>query len=165
LQALLIFALRIIDMSLSTMRFMMMARSYKLLAGIFGFFGSIVFIVAIRPVIQNLDDWGNLIGYAAGFSTGMVLGLILEERLAMGFTFFRIVSSRRGCEVAEKLRMAGFAVTEIPAWGKDGSVALLHCYVQRKRFDELVRLVNDADAEAFIAAEQVRSVRRGYWSR
>jgi uncharacterized protein YebE (UPF0316 family) len=104
LQGLLIFALRIIDMSLSTMRFMMIARGYKLLAGIFGFFGAIVFIVAIRPVIQNLDDWGNLIGYAAGFSTGMVIGLILEERLAMGFTFFRIVSSRRGCEVAERLQ-------------------------------------------------------------
>jgi hypothetical protein len=57
LQALLIFALRIIDMSLSTMRFMMIARGYKLLAGIFGFFGAIVFI-SQSARYQNLDDWG-----------------------------------------------------------------------------------------------------------
>jgi uncharacterized protein YebE (UPF0316 family) len=162
LQGLLIFGLRIIDMSLSTLRLMMMTRGYKLLTATFGFFGSAVFVIAIRPVIQDLDDWRKLIGYAAGFSTGMLLGLYLEERLGMGFTLFRIVSSRRGVELAARLRTAGYAVTEIAAWGKDGNVALLHCIVQRRRLEELIALVNLVDPEAFIAAQDVRSLQRGY---
>jgi uncharacterized protein YebE (UPF0316 family) len=150
-------------MSLFTMRFMLMARGYKLISGLLGFIGSIVFVIAIRPVVQDLSSWGNLIGYAAGFSTGMVIGLIIEERIAVGYTFLRIFSSRRGKELAEKLRHEGFAITEVPARGKDGYVSLLHCFARRKRLAELVELIQETDEDSFISAENVRSVRGGFW--
>ncbi len=74
-----------------------------------------------------------------------------------------IVNSRRGSAIAESLRDGGYAVTEIPARGKDGMVTLLNCNVLRKNVDKVRQLVNNVDDEAFTTADDVRPLRRGYW--
>ncbi len=163
LSALLIFTLRIIDVSMATLRLLMVMRGRKGLAWIFGFFQAFVFIIAIGAVLTNIGNWQNLIAYAAGFATGSVVGMLVEERLAIGFTHLRIISSRRGNKVAEHLRSAGFAVTEIPARGKDGTVTLLNCSVRRKRVSLIRRLVEEIDADAMVTAENIRAIRKGFW--
>jgi len=163
-QGLVIFGLRILDTTFFTIRMMLTARGQKLLAGILGFIGALIYVIAISPVIKNMSDWGSLIGYSVGFSTGMLIGLILEERMAVGYALYRIISTNRGTELANKLRSAGFAVTEIPAWGLQGSVSLLHCFVRRKRMDEMIEHVVSVDDKAFISIEDVRSVKRGFWA-
>ena len=163
LSALLIFSLRIIDVSLATLRLLMVMRGRKALAWIFGFFQAFVFIIAIRAVLTDIGNWQNLIGYAAGFATGNVVGMLVEERLAIGFSHIRIISSRRGNQVAEHLRTAGFAVTEIPARGKDGTVTLINCSVRRRRATLIRRLVEEIDADAMVTAENIRAIRKGFW--
>ena len=61
------------------------------------------------------------------------------------------------------MRVEGFAVTEIPAKGKDGMVTMLSCSVLRRNVDKVRQIVNQADSTAFITAEEVRPVRRGFW--
>jgi uncharacterized protein YebE (UPF0316 family) len=167
LQALLaaafIFSLRVADMSLDTLRVLFVMRGRKGLAWILGFFQSMIFVVAIGSVLRDLNNPLNIIGYAAGFATGNVLGILIEERLAIGHVLLNIISSRRGTAVAERLRDAGFAVTEIAAQGKDGMVTMLSCSVLRKRVDEVRRTVNEVDDTAFITADDIRPVRRGHW--
>jgi uncharacterized protein YebE (UPF0316 family) len=90
-------------------------------------------------------------------------GMWIEERLAIGHVSITIVSSRLGVAIADYLREKGFAVTEIPARGKDGMVSLLSCSVLRKNVDDVRKLANEVDPEAFITAEDVRPVRRGFW--
>lgn len=159
----LIFLLRVSDMTLDTLRVLMVMRGKKGIAWILGFFQSAIFILAISSVLTNLDNPLNVIGYAAGFATGNVIGMWIEERLAIGHVNITIVSSRRGAAIVEHLRDKGFAVTEIPARGKDGMVSLLSSSVRRKSVDDVRNLVNDIDPEAFITAEDVRPVRRGFW--
>lgn len=167
LQALLaaafIFSLRVADMSLDTLRVLFVMRGRKGLAWILGFFQSMIFVVAIGSVLRDLNNPLNIIGYAAGFATGNVLGILIEERLAIGHVLLNIISSRRGTAVAERLRDAGFAVTEIAAQGKDGMVTMLSCSVLRKRVEEVRRTVNEVDDTAFITADDIRPVRRGHW--
>jgi uncharacterized protein YebE (UPF0316 family) len=159
----LIFLLRVSDMTLDTLRVLMVMRGKKGIAWVLGFFQSAIFILAISSVLTHLDNPLNVIGYAAGFATGNVVGMWIEERLAIGHVSITIVSSRRGAAIADHLREKGFAVTEIPARGKDGMVSLLSCSVLRKSVDDMRKLVNEIDPEAFITAEDVRPVRRGFW--
>jgi uncharacterized protein YebE (UPF0316 family) len=159
----LIFLLRVTDMALDTLRVLMVMRGRKGIAWILGFFQSAIFILAISSVLTHLDNPLNVIGYAAGFATGNVVGMWIEEWLAIGHVSITIVSSRRGAAIADHLRAEGFAVTEIPARGKDGMVSLLTCSVLRKNVADVRNLVNEIDAEAFITAEDVRPVRRGFW--
>lgn len=159
----LIFLLRVMDMTLDTLRVLVVMRGRKPLAWVLGFFQALIYILAISSVLKDLDNVLNIIGYAAGFATGNVVGMWIEERLAIGHMNVSIVSSRLGAAIAEKMRSEGFAVTEVPARGKDGTVTMLNCSVLRKNVQRVHALVNEIDPSAFITAEDVRPVRRGFW--
>lgn len=161
--ALLIFVLRVGDMSLDTLRMLFVMRGHKGLAWLSGFLQSLLFVIAFSSVLSNLDNPLNIVGYAAGFATGNVVGMLIEARLAIGYTHLRIISSRRGNMLAEKLREAGYAVTEIAGRGKDGTVNILSCSVQRKNADAVLQVVQQVDPEAFVTKEEVSAVRRGFW--
>ena len=163
LAALWIFSLRVSDMTLDTLRLLFVVRGRKGIAWILGFFQSVIFVVAITSVLNNLDNPLNFVGYAAGFATGNVVGMWIEERLAVGHLRLNIISPTRGASVATALRAASFAVTEIPARGRDGMVALLSVSVYRKDAARAEHVAREADPEAFMTAEDVRPMRRGFW--
>ncbi len=159
----LIFMFRVSDMTLDTLRVLVVMRGRKGIAWILGFFQSAIFVLAISSVLKDLGNPLNVLGYAGGFATGIVVGMLIEERLAIGHVQLSIISSRLGSGIAERLREEGYAITEIPARGKDGVVSLLHCSVLRKNVDKVKKIVNEVDDSAFITLEDVRPVRRGFW--
>jgi uncharacterized protein YebE (UPF0316 family) len=163
ISALMIFILRVIDMSLDTMRMLFVVRGKKPIAWILGFFQSLVFVIAISTVLANLNNLLNIVGYAAGFATGNVLGMFIEERLAIGHIAMRVISSKRGAAISSALRKAGFAVTEIQARGRDGKVALLNSSIMRRDVSKFESLVMKTEPGAFITAEDVRPIRVGFW--
>ena len=161
--ALMIFGLRVTDMSLDTLRMLFVMRGRKGIAWTLGFFEAGIYIVAITRVLSNLNNPLTILGYAAGFATGNVVGILIEERLAIGHIQMSIVSSARGVALAEALRQAGFAVTEVSARGKDGMVHILNASVLRKDVPSVERVVHEVDAEAFVTKADVRPVRHGFW--
>lgn len=163
LAALGIFALRVCDMSLDTIRVLFVMRGRKKLAWFLGFFQSMIFVVAITSVLAHMDNPLNVIGYAGGFATGNVVGMYLEERMALGHLHVTIISSKLGAKVVDQLRGEGYAVTEVSGRGKDGMVSLLHCDVLRKDMDHLETIILEADPAAFVTSEDVRPIRRGFW--
>jgi len=163
LGALAIFFLRVTDMTFDTLRMLFVVRGRKGIAWVLGFFQSIIWVIAITSVLSHLNNPLNLVGYAAGFATGNVLGMFIEERLAIGHISMQIVSPRLGVILADNLREAGFAVTEIPARGRDGMVSLLSVGVKRKDISKVEKVVYETDAEAFVTSEDIRPVRRGFW--
>jgi len=163
LGALGIFALRVADMTFDTLRMLFVVRGRKLVAWVLGFLQSVIFVIAITSVLSHLDNPLNVIGYAAGFATGNVVGMWIEERLAIGHVKISIVSQGRGAALAGVLRDSGFAVTEIPARGKDGMVSMLSVSVLRKDVARVETIIREQDAESFVIAEDVRPLRRGFW--
>lgn len=163
LGALFIFFLRVTDVSFDTLRMLFVMRGRKKIVWILGFLQSIIFVVAITSVLRNMDNLLNILGYAAGYATGNVVGIMIEQRLAIGHTRIQIVSPRRGKIVAQKLREGGFAVTEVPAQGKDGMVSMLNVNVRRKEIVVVEKIINEVDDGAFVTLEDVYPVRQGYW--
>jgi uncharacterized protein YebE (UPF0316 family) len=161
--ALLIFALRVGDMSLDTIRVLFMVRGKKLLVWVLGFFQALIFVVAISSVLTQLNNVLNVIGYATGFATGNIVGMMIENRLAIGHVLINIISSNRGSYIAERLRASGYAVTEIAGRGMNGTVFELHASVLRKDVSQVETIVLESDPQAFVTAEDVRPVRRGFW--
>jgi uncharacterized protein YebE (UPF0316 family) len=161
--ALMIFFLRVADMSLDTIRVLFVVRGKKTIVWVLGFFQSLIFVIAIGSVLTELNNVLNIIGYATGFATGNVVGMLIEHRLAVGHIMVTIISSNRGAFIAEKLRASGYAVTEIAGRGRNGTVFELHASVLRKDVPNVETVVLEADPQAFITAEDVRPVRRGFW--
>jgi uncharacterized protein YebE (UPF0316 family) len=94
--ALFIFVMRVADMSLDTLRMLFVMRGRKWLAGGIGFIQAVVFILAVSSVLSGALNAWKVVGYAAGFGAGVMLGIVAEERLAIGFAMFRIYSPTRG---------------------------------------------------------------------
>jgi uncharacterized protein YebE (UPF0316 family) len=158
-----IFLLRICDMSMDTLRVLFVVRGKRLIVWILGFLQSLIFVIAISSVLTGERNYLNILGYATGFATGNIVGMIIEEKLAIGHVLVTIISSNRGALLAEKLRASGFAVTEIAGRGKNGTVFELHASVLRKDVDHVETIVLEADPVAFVTAEDIRPVRRGFW--
>ncbi len=158
-----IFAARTVNIALDTLRFMFTIRGKRGISWILGFLESVLFVVIIGQVLTNLSNPLNVIGYAAGFATGNVIGMAIEKRLAIGFTHFSIVSRSHSTEIADVLRDEGYGVTEIPARGRESSFMLVDCHVRRKQADEVEAIALKIDPEAFITAEDVTPRRSGVW--
>jgi len=150
-------------MTCDTLRMLFVVRGRKGIAWGLGFIQSVIFVIAITSVLQHLDNPLNVIGYAAGFATGNVLGMLIEERLAIGHVKISIVTQRLGKELCRILRDSGFGVTEIPARGRDGRVSMLSISVLRKDVSKVEDIIHTTDAEAFVISEDVRPLRHGFW--
>jgi uncharacterized protein YebE (UPF0316 family) len=158
-----IFLLRVTDMSLDTLRVLFVIRGRRPLAWTLGFMQSALWVIAITTVLSNLDNLWNLAAYASGFATGNVVGMIIEERLAIGHAHIRIISSRRGNAIVEAVREAGYAATEVAGRGKDGTVAVISCSIRRKDISKVQREIYKVDPDVFVTLEEIRPLHRGFW--
>jgi len=160
--ALLIFTLRVTDVSMGTVRTTMIIRGQRKWAAMIGFVEVTIWVLAISRVISNLDTIWNIIGYSGGFATGTLLGMWIENRLAIGYANLHIISRTKGGEIAAQVRKAGYGATELQAEGQSGPVYLINVVVPRKEVEDLILLINEIDATTFVTVEDTRRVVRGY---
>src|SRR5450759_1418891 len=86
---LLIFFARIGDVSIGTVRIIFVYKGYRYLAPLLGFFEVFIWLMAITRILENLDRWYYYLDCCGGFSTGNCIGIILEERIAIGYASVR----------------------------------------------------------------------------
>jgi len=157
---LLIFVLRIFDVSLDTMRIIFMTKGYRTIAPIIGFFEILIWIVAITRIMQNLNNWVTYIAYAAGFATGNYVGMLLDEKLAIGHELIRVIAKIETSELAETLRNAGFGVTSVKASGMQGDVGIHYVIVNRKNLKTAIGIIEKSSPTAFYTIENIHFVNR-----
>lgn len=158
----LIFCLRLTDVTLGTLRILMTVRGQKLFAALIGFVEVTIFVVAISQVVRDANNFWNVVGYSGGFAAGTLVGMSIEERLALGFTVVRIICTDTSNAVAEALRAAGFGVTEMGGHGMRGPVEVLEAVVRRADVPTVLQIVDSTDRKAFITVEETRRVYRGW---
>lgn len=160
LSGLSIFCLRIIDVSLGTLRIGFLVRGERRLAGLFSFFESLIWLTAASQVLTNLDSPLKFVAYAGGYAVGTMVGVSLEGWLAIGETLMRVVEPVNGPSTEEVLREAGLFVTVLNARGRDGDVRVLFSVMPRKRIPEILRLVEEVSPQAFITFESTMPRRK-----
>ncbi len=159
--ALLIFALRIVDVSLDTMRVLFAVRGKRLFAAFLGFFQAMIWIFAVGTAIKFIDSWLHIFGYAGGYAMGTFVGITIEQAVAFGLNQVRIVSRHGGVEIAEALRERGYGVTEFGAFGRDGNVEIVNSIVQRAHLDQVMEIVDRFDPTAMVTVEEPKVLRGG----
>ena len=121
---LLIFFARITDVTLDTIRIIFISKGKKLLAPLLGFVEIFIWLMAITRIFENLDNWTCYLAYAAGFATGNYVGIVLEEKIALGVELIRIITRRDPGNLINSLRDRGFGITYINAQGSQGEVGM-----------------------------------------
>jgi uncharacterized protein YebE (UPF0316 family) len=154
--------LRIIDVSLATVRIMLLMQGVRWLVPLIAFVEVLVWIFTAGSVIQNLQSVWHLVGYAGGFAAGNVVGMWVEEKLAFGFSALRIVSSKPSTETASMLRERGCGVTQYYGRGKNGDVEVTFTVVRRRDLPAILSVIREKVPDSFITVEETKSVVHGW---
>lgn len=155
----LIFLARIIDVSISTLRTMLMMSGRKGISAFIGFFEAMVWLIAISQILNNISNPMTYIAYSAGFGMGVYVGLVIEERLAVGKVLIRIMTLEDPSNLVQAIRDLGFGVTKINAEGKKGAVAVLFSVIKRDKSDAITQLIHVHNPRAVYTIESVKFAR------
>lgn len=158
---LLIILARIADVSIGTIRIIYISRGMKYLAPIFGFFEIIIWLMAIGQIMRNLNNPVYYLAYAFGFAAGNILGIYLEERLAVGKVILRIITQKDATELVACLRSSGYGVTVADAEGSSGPVKIIFTVIDRKKIEAIVNIIKTYNPKAFYSVEDIRLVKEG----
>lgn len=156
-----IFLLRIVDVGLGTVRSLLVVRGARAWVPWLAFVEATVWVLAIGSAIQNLTSVWHLLGYSSGYAAGNIVGMWIEEKLAVGLATVRVVTRGMGTELATRLREEGYGVTEFQGRGRDGAVEMLLTVVKRRNVRQVTRIIESMDPGAFLSVDEPRSMRRG----
>jgi uncharacterized protein YebE (UPF0316 family) len=158
--ALLIFALRVADVSIGTIRTLFTVRGRKYVSASLAFCEASIFILALSRVMTDITSPAKMLAYAAGFAVGNFVGITIERWIGSGTIAVRIVAQNPVLLVG--LRDQGFGVTLMSGQGREGDVAILFVVAPRRRERELLRLVEQLDPNAFVTLDAVHHALGGY---
>lgn len=156
LAALVIFLLRLADVSVGTLRIVMLVRGKRRWAGLLGFFESLIWVLAAAQVLSDLSDPIKVVGYAGGFAAGTVLGASIERWLAMGTVLVRVVSAVDDPQVYPQIHDAGLPVTVVNGEGREGEVRIVFSVIPRRRVGEVLDIVASVNPAAFVTIEEAK---------
>jgi len=171
---LLIFFARICDVPIGTVRVILVVQGHRWASAILGFFEVMIWALAVGGVIHYLTNPFALVAYGAGFSAGTLIGMMVEEKIAIGLRMVRIINPNREVNVAAALRDAGYKVTKIDGEGQKGPVEITFFTVKRRRLRETMALVEKVAPDAFVTIERTDKAAnmtltphngRGQWGR
>jgi uncharacterized protein YebE (UPF0316 family) len=158
---LLIFFARICDVTFGTFRIVMVAKGQKYIAPILGFFEVGIWIVVIGNIMQNMDNWVCIIAYASGFATGNFIGLLIEDKIAMGIVKIQIITVETATNLINALVASGYGITHHEANGSNGKVSIIYSIINRKQIHVIVEMISKYNPDAFYTIEDVKFVSKG----
>lgn len=160
---LLIFLARAFDVSLGTIRIILVSRGIRRLAPLIGFFEILVWLIAISQIVQNLDRPAHYIAYAGGFAAGTWIGLLVEDKMALGLQAVRIISPDDATDLVERIRELDFGVTSFGARGIKGKVRLILTVIRKRDLSRLQAIVKELHPDAFVTVSDVRLASLGHF--
>ncbi len=156
-----LFIARILDVSIGTIRIILISKGYKTIAPLLGFVEALIWVVAASQVMSNLNNFFYYIAYAAGFAAGTYTGIWLEEKISLGKVIVRVITNRDASELLHHLREEEFAATSLDAEGRYGPVKLLFIICKRKSLENVVNTIKEYNPNAFYTIEDLRYVNGG----
>jgi uncharacterized protein YebE (UPF0316 family) len=160
-----IYLSRLTDVSLNTLRQIFVVSGRRKQAPLIGIFESLLWLVAVSTIMQNLSNPTCYLAYAAGFASGIFVGMTIEEKLALGKVMVRVITRREATDLIEYLRTTKFGFTYVEGEGKRENVKLIFSVIQRQDLPELISIINQFNPNAFYTVETVRYASQpGYYS-
>ncbi|MFC1599491.1 DUF2179 domain-containing protein [Patescibacteria group bacterium] len=155
---LLIFLSRIVDVSIGTIRIIFISRGWKLISAVLGFIEVFIWILAISQIMKNLDNLWAYFAYAMGFACGTYVGMLIEEKIAVGTVLFHVITKKPAPKLIKELHESDAKLTSVKAKGEDGLVDIIYIVAKRKKAHKVYLLIKKYHPRAFLSVEDIRVV-------
>ncbi|MFD1849623.1 DUF2179 domain-containing protein [Oceanobacillus bengalensis] len=158
-----IFVVNVVYVSLMTIRLIFTLKGRKYIAASVGVFEIVVYIVGLGLVLDNLNEIQNIIAYALGYGLGLIVGSIIEEKLALGYITVNVVSTNPDLKFTKQIREKGYGVTSWSSYGMDGDRLSMEILTPRKYELRLYQTIQEIDPKAFIISYEPKRIHGGFW--
>ncbi len=157
---------KIIEVTIGTMRIILISKGYRKPGTVLAIFEILLWVFVASTVLNGiLEAPIKGVVYSIGFATGVYIGSLLEGRLAIGRMIIHVITSVENApSIANILRAEGHGVTEINAKGKQSERMVLMILVNRKNRPRVIKLIEQTDPKAVIAANEVSLLQGGFVS-
>jgi uncharacterized protein YebE (UPF0316 family) len=156
-----IFVAEMAVVTLATLRVIFISRGMRLLAPVLGFFEVSIWLFAIGEVMRNLSDFRCSLAFAGGFTVGNFLGILIEQKLALGSVVVRTITAKAAEPLLRSLRAANYGVTRLAGEGAIGPVQVIFTIVPRRELGAVVALIKQFDPGAFYSVDALQSTSAG----
>ena len=158
---LLIFVAEMCVVTIATVRIIFLSRGMKYVAAILGFFEVTIWLFAIGQVMSNLNSLSCSFAFAAGFTIGNYLGVLIDQKLALGCLVVRVITARDPMGLVAELKTAGFGVTSVDAHGVNGPVSIVLTVIPRRDLSRVAALLRRFDPHVFYSVDSLHSAAAG----
>lgn len=158
-----ILIVNVVYVSMFTIRMILTLKGRRYVAGFVSMFEIVVYIFGLGLVLDNLDEIQNLIAYALGYGIGVVVGSIIEEKLALGYITVSVISTNPDLNFTRRLREKGYGVTSWSAYGMDGDRLAMQILTPRRYELRLYEEIQTIDPKAFIISYEPKQIHGGFW--
>lgn len=157
LGATVVFGLRIVDVSLGTVRTIAVVQGKPKLSLVLGFFEVLIWMTSVSQVLYGVrSNPVLLIAYAGGFAAGNAAGIQIERLLAWGTVEVRIISTGWADEIANALRRDGWRLTTFQGEGRDGPQKLVYAICPRRKMRKFLAVAKSVDSNVMYSINAVR---------
>ncbi|MFC4618993.1 DUF2179 domain-containing protein [Camelliibacillus cellulosilyticus] len=160
---LIVFFINIIYVSFNTIRMILTLKGYRYLAAFVSIFEILIYVLGLGLVINHLNQIQNLIAYALGFGCGVLVGMKIEEKLALGYITVDVITSRVKENMPDIIRDRGYGVTHWVAQGRHGERLMMEILTPRRNEFDLIETIKGLDPNAFIVSHESKSFHGGFW--
>ncbi len=160
-----LFCVRIMDVSLGTIRAVMTVKEKNLIATIIGFFEVTIWFLAVKDALNSDSNslW-IVFSYAGGFAAGTYIGGILAKKFIRSKLGIQIILHEDGYPLVNVLRENNYAVSILNAKGSRGDNKLfLFLEIDSHSLESLKQLVKKYDEKAFMVVNETKYVQNGYF--
>ncbi|NDL67153.1 DUF2179 domain-containing protein [Anaerotalea alkaliphila] len=158
----LILILQLLYVPMLALRTISMVKKLSLLTAFFGFLESLVYVFGLAIVLTGEQSILAMLVYAFGFAMGLIVGIHIENRIAIGYTSVLVNIRNKNAEMIAALREKGFGVTVFEGEGKDSTRYRLDILTKRNRELELLELIDLYEPTAFVISYEPTRFKGGY---
>jgi len=160
-----IFFARLLDVTLSTFRTMVLVKGQKVLPAIIGFFEVLVWLMVVEETLKTeVDSIWVPISYAAGYAIGSLLGTYVSNKFLKNMCAVQVVTDKSNTKLINAIKKAGYGISIIDL-KKDKETPkkeMLFIEVNNSSVKALKELINKHDEYAFIVVSDSKFVTNGY---
>lgn len=160
-----IFFGRICDVSLGTLRIILVSKGEKNIAPLIGFVEVFIWVVIIAQVLSRANDLISYLSYAGGYAAGTYIGLHIEAKIGLGFIKYRVFTINNGLKLIEALNERGFGSTLTHGEGSSTEIDIVEAVISRKDTKKVEKILKDFDPKAFYILEDVRAKQLGIFAK
>lgn len=156
-----IFFARIVDVSIGTVRTVIMVRGKILVAASLAFVEVMIwFMVAREALTTDINSILIPVSYALGYATGTSIGTYISKNFIKCIRGVEIISKNNQLELIKAIKANGYAVSVMDLKGNKNGFLL--CEVSNKKEKKLINLVKKYDPNAFIIVNETKYVQNGF---